>query len=151
MNLQNVQALVEQVAQAVMQLRVTLENHELPGLEAAIVNSQMALKGLEAHPGGVEGLRQLITTFPADAQKQLNDRLEEARSNHQLNSDLIRLGAQRCAVFCGRHLLQRGRCVLHGRRAVAGQVLIQAQGLNVQQRANGDHRLCMQLADAPRR
>ena len=85
MNLQNVQALVEQVAQAVMQLRVTLENHELPGLEAAIVNSQMALKGLEAHPGGVEGLRQLITTFPADAQKQLNDRLEEARSNHQLN------------------------------------------------------------------
>jgi len=99
MNLQNVQALVEQVAQAVMQLRVTLENHELPGLEAAIVNSQMALKGLEAHPGGVEGLRQLITTFPADAQKQLNDRLEEARSNHQLNSDLIRLAMQRNAAL----------------------------------------------------
>ena len=99
MNLQNVQALVEQVAQAVMQLRVTLENHELPGLEAAIVNSQMALKGLEAHSGGVEGLRQLITTFPADAQKQLNDRLEEARSNHQLNSDLIRLAMQRNAAL----------------------------------------------------
>ena len=99
MNLQNVQALVEQVAQAVMQLRVTLENNELPGLEAAIVNSQMALKGLEAHPGGVEGLRQLITTFPADAQKQLNDRLEEARSNHQLNSDLIRLAMQRNAAL----------------------------------------------------
>ena len=99
MNLQNVQALVEQVAQAVMQLRVTLENHELPGLEAAIVNSQMALKGLEAHTGGVEGLRQLITTFPADAQKQLNDRLEEARSNHQLNSDLIRLAMQRNAAL----------------------------------------------------
>ena len=99
MNLQNVQALVEQVAQAVMQLRVTLENHELPGLEAAIVNSQMALKGLEAHPGGVEGLRQLIATFPEAQQQELNSRLEQARTDHQLNSDLIRLAMQRNAAL----------------------------------------------------
>ena len=45
MNLQNVQALVEQVAQAVMQLRVTLENHELPGLEAAIEGARGTPRG----------------------------------------------------------------------------------------------------------
>ena len=56
--------LVEQVANAVAELRTTLEKHELPGLETAILNSQMALKALEDHPGGVEGLRQLIATFP---------------------------------------------------------------------------------------
>lgn len=39
--------LVEQVAQAVAQLRSTLEKHELPGLEAAILNTQMALQALD--------------------------------------------------------------------------------------------------------
>ena len=34
----------EQVAQAVHELKVTLENHALPNLETAILNSQMALK-----------------------------------------------------------------------------------------------------------
>ena len=35
MNFENVHSLVEQVAQAVSELRVTLENHALPGLEEA--------------------------------------------------------------------------------------------------------------------
>ena len=77
--------LVEQVANAVAELRTTLEKHELPGLETAILNTQMALKALEDHPGGVEGLRQLIANLPDDQQKQLNSRLEQARSDHQLN------------------------------------------------------------------
>ncbi len=46
MTFESTHALVEQVAQAVHELRITLENHALPGLEAAILNSQMALKGL---------------------------------------------------------------------------------------------------------
>ena len=83
MTFETTHALVEQVAQAVQELRITLETHELPGLEAAIVNSQMALKGLENHPGGVDGLKQLITTYPQEQQKQLNDRLAQARSDHQ--------------------------------------------------------------------
>lgn len=91
--------LVEQVAQAVAQLRSTLEKHELPGLEAAILNTQTALQALEKHPGGVEGLRQLIATFPADTQKQLNDRLAQARLDHQINADLIRLALQRNAAL----------------------------------------------------
>ena len=95
MTFESTHALVEQVAQAVHELRITLETHELPGLEAAIVNSQMALKGLENHPGGVDGLKQLIATYTPEQQTQLNERLAQARSDHQLNSDLIRLAMQR--------------------------------------------------------
>ena len=99
MTFESTHALVEEVAQAVHALRITLENHELPGLEEAILNSQMALKALEDHPGGVEGLRQLIATLSEDEQTQLNTRLEQARADHQLNADLIRLAMQRNAAL----------------------------------------------------
>ena len=99
MTFEHAHNLVEQVAKAVAELRTTLENHALPGLETAILNSQMALKALENHPGGVEGLRQLIATLPDEQQKQLNSRLEQARSDHQLNSDQIRLAMQRNAAL----------------------------------------------------
>lgn len=99
MSFQHAHNLVEQVAIAVAELRTTLENHALPGLETAILNSQMALKALENHPGGVEGLRQLIATLSEDEQAQLNARLEQARADHQLNADLIRLAMQRNAAL----------------------------------------------------
>jgi hypothetical protein len=99
MTFESTHALVEEVAQAVHALRMTLENHELPGLEAAILNSQMALKGLENHPGGVDGLKQLIATYTEEQQKQLNDRLAQARSDHQLNTELLRLAMQRNAAL----------------------------------------------------
>jgi len=99
MTFESTQALVEEVAQAVHALRTTLENHELPGLEAAILNSQMALKGLENHPGGVEGLKQLIASYPEAQQKELHDRLAQARADHQLNSELLRLAMQRNAAL----------------------------------------------------
>ncbi|MFY8191821.1 MAG: hypothetical protein ACOVKF_01650 [Limnohabitans sp.] len=99
MTFERAHALVEQVSNAVAELRTTLEKHELPGLETAILNSQMALKALEDHPGGVEGLRQLIATFPEAQQLELNTRLEHARTDHQLNSDLIRLAMQRNAAL----------------------------------------------------
>jgi hypothetical protein len=99
MTFERAHALVEQVSNAVAELRTTLEKHELPGLETAILNSQMALKALEDHPGGVEGLRQLIATFPEAKQQELNTRLEQARADHQLNSDLIRLAMQRNAAL----------------------------------------------------
>jgi hypothetical protein len=99
MTFERAHALVEQVSNAVAELRTTLEKHELPGLETAILNSQMALKALEDHPGGVEGLRQLIATFPEAQQQELNSRLEQARTDHQLNSDLIRLAMQRNAAL----------------------------------------------------
>ncbi len=99
MTFESTHALVEEVAQAVHALRITLENHELPGLEAAILNSQMALKGLENHPGGVDGLKQLIATYSEAQQKQLNDRLAQARADHQLNSELLRLAMQRNAAL----------------------------------------------------
>jgi hypothetical protein len=99
MTFERAHALVEQVSNAVAELRTTLEKHELPGLETAILNSQMALKALEDHPGGVEGLRQLIATFPEAQQQELNTRLEQARTDHQLNSDLIRLAMQRNAAL----------------------------------------------------
>jgi len=99
MSFESTHALVEEVAQAVHALRITIENHELPGLEAAILNSQMALKGLENHPGGVEGLKQLIATYSEAQQKELNDRLAQARADHQLNSELLRLAMQRNAAL----------------------------------------------------
>ena len=99
MTFESTHALVEQVAQAVSELRITLENHALPGLEAAIVNSQMALKSLENHPGGVDGLKQLIATFTPEQQTQLNDRLAQARSDHQINGELIRLAMHRNAAL----------------------------------------------------
>ncbi len=91
--------LIEQVAQAVHELKVTLENHALPNLETAILNSQMALKSLESHPGGVDGLKQLIASFSEEQQKELNDRLAQARSDHQLNGELLRLAMQRNAAL----------------------------------------------------
>ena len=91
--------LIEQVAQAVHELKVTLENHALPNLETAILNSQMALKSLENHPGGVDGLKQLIASFSEEQQKELNDRLAQARSDHQLNGELLRLAIQRNAAL----------------------------------------------------
>ena len=99
MTFERAHALVEQVSNAVAELRTTLEKHELPGLETAILNSQMALKALENHPGGVEGLRQLIATFPQEQQDQLNTQLTQARTDHQLNSELIRLAMQRNAAL----------------------------------------------------
>ena len=41
MSFEHAHNLVEQVAKAVAELRTTLENHALPGLETAILNSQM--------------------------------------------------------------------------------------------------------------
>ena len=99
MSFQHAHNLVEQVATAVSELRTTLENHALPGLESAILNSQMALKALEDYPGGVEGLRQFIATLPQDEQSQLNTRLTQARDDHQLNTDLIKLAMQRNAAL----------------------------------------------------
>lgn len=99
MSFQHAHNLVEQVATAVSELRTTLENHALPGLEAAILNSQMALKALEDYPGGVEGLRQFIATLPEEEQIQLNTRLTQARDDHQLNTDLIKLAMQRNAAL----------------------------------------------------
>ena len=99
MSFQHAHTLVEQVATAVAELRTTLENHALPGLEAAILNSQMALKALEDYPGGVEGFRQFIATLPEDEQTQLNTRLTQARDDHQLNTDLIKLAMQRNAAL----------------------------------------------------
>ncbi len=99
MSFQHAHNLVEQVATAVSELRTTLENHALPGLESAILNSQMALQALEDYPGGVEGLRQFIASLPEDEQTQLNTRLAQARDDHQLNTDLIKLAMQRNAAL----------------------------------------------------
>ncbi len=99
MSFQHAHNLVEQVATAVAELRTTLENHALPGLEAAILNSPMALKALEDYTGGVEGLRQFIASLPEDEQTQLNTRLAQARDDHQLNTDLIKLAMQRNAAL----------------------------------------------------
>ena len=116
MSFQHAHNLVEQVSKAVAELRTTLENHALPGLETAILNSQMALKALEDHPGGVEGLRQFIATLPEEEQEQLRT----YSFGHAAQCCFTSL---RRTILCGCHLLQRGRCFFLGRWSVAWQVL----------------------------
>ena len=59
----------------------------------------MALKGLENHPVGVDGLKQLIASYTPEEQTQLNSRLAQARADHQLNGELLRLAMQRNAAL----------------------------------------------------
>jgi len=177
MTFESTHALVEQVAQAVHELRITLENHALPGLETAILNSQMALKGLENHPGGVDGLKQLIATFPQEQQKQLNDRLAQARSDHHLNGELIRLAMQRNAALQAYAAQSSAGATYSSEGGVSflggGQLLgkfwsqhfiapVQSSSkpqrthwlsiqLNIEQSPNRNHCLSMQLANTSRR
>lgn len=93
------QAPVEQAAQAVQRLRATLEQNHLPGLEQAVLDTQAALRSLELFPGGIEGLRAAIDQQESSERQRLTGLLAQAKHDHQLNSELIRLAMQRNAAL----------------------------------------------------
>jgi len=93
------QQAVEQVAQAVHRLRTTLEQNHLPELEQAVLDAQAALRSLELFPGGIDGLRASIDQQDSPERERLVDLLAQAKLDHQLNSELIRLAMQRNAAL----------------------------------------------------
>ena len=91
--------LLEKVSQAVAALRQTLEHHTLPNLEAALIETETALQALTRFPGGVEGLRQAMGILPEPLRNQCQILLEQAKQDHQINAELIRLAMQRNAAL----------------------------------------------------
>ena len=91
--------LLGQVAHAVAQLRRTLEQLELPGLEPAVRQAQAALEQLQNFPGGQPALRLAIDSLPAQQRQQAQDQLERARLDHEVNGQLLKAALQRNAAM----------------------------------------------------
>jgi len=91
--------LLAQVAHAVAQLRRTLEQLELPGLEPAVRQAQAALEQLQHYPGGQDALRQAIDNLPDAQRQQAQRQLEQARLDHEVNGELLKAALQRNAAM----------------------------------------------------
>lgn len=91
--------LLAQVAHAVAQLRRTLEQLELPGLEPAVRQAQAALEQLQHYPGGQDALRQAIGNLPDAQRQQAQHQLEQARLDHEVNGELLKAALQRNAAM----------------------------------------------------
>jgi flagellar biosynthesis/type III secretory pathway chaperone len=91
--------LLEQVSTSVGTLRQTLEQHALPNLEAALIETETALQALNRFPGGIAGLRQAMDLLPGELRDRCHQLLEQAKQDHQINAELIRLAMQRNAAL----------------------------------------------------
>jgi len=91
--------LLNEVSQAVSQLRRTLEQLELPGLEPAVRASQMALEKMQSYPGGLEGLRQAIAGLEATHRESALNLLNQARLDHDVNGGLLQAALKRNAAL----------------------------------------------------
>ena len=94
-----VQALLDEVVQAVGSLRQTLEQQRLTELEPVLVQAQFAISKLNAYPGGVVGLRSAIDALPDTSKQQALATLQQARQDYDVNAELIRLAMQRNAAL----------------------------------------------------
>ena len=81
------------------QLRRTLEQLELPGLEPAVRQAQAALEQLQHYPGGQDALRQAIDNLPDAQRHQAQRQLEQARLDHEVNGELLKAALQRNAAM----------------------------------------------------
>ena len=81
------------------QLRRTLEQLELPGLEPAVRQAQAALEQLQHYPGGQDALRQAIDNLPDAQRQQAQRQLEQARLDHEVNGELLKAALQRNAAM----------------------------------------------------
>jgi len=94
-----IHALLDEVVQAVSGLRQLLEQQRLTELEPALVSTQLAVNKLNGYPGGVAGLRSAIDALPDGVREQALEKLEQAKQDHQINAELIRLAMQRNAAL----------------------------------------------------
>jgi len=93
------QAFLNKIAGAVLDLRSALEANDMDRLPAALDLTNVALDAINQYPGGAEQLKLDIGQFPEDQKKSLMSLLDEASVNHQINGDLIRLAMQRSAAM----------------------------------------------------
>ena len=87
----SIQSQVDQVANAVSFLRNTLENNRIDDLTDALAKAQAALDQMNAYPGGVEQLRKDITALEQPLRQEIEDKLQKAGVDHQINGELIKV------------------------------------------------------------
>lgn len=95
----SIQSQVDQVANAVSFLRNTLENNRIDDLTDALAKAQAALDQMNAYPGGVEQLRKDITALEQPLRQEIEDKLQKAGVDHQINGELIKLAMQKNAAL----------------------------------------------------
>ena len=95
----SIQSQVDQVANAVSFLRNTLENNRIDDLTDALAKAQAALDQMNAYPGGVEQLRKDITALEHPLRQEIEDKLQKAGVDHQINGELIKLAMQKNAAL----------------------------------------------------
>jgi hypothetical protein len=91
--------LLSALAQSVAALRKVLESHELTALELVLAEVQSYLDKVNGFPGGTQGLQQAIEQLPEPTRSETQQLLEQAKLDHQINSQLIRLAMQRNAAL----------------------------------------------------
>lgn len=95
----SIQSQVDQVANAVSFLRDTLENNRIDDLTDALARAQASLDQMNAYPGGVEQLRKDITALEQPLRQEIEDKLQKAGVDHQINGELIKLAMQKNAAL----------------------------------------------------
>jgi hypothetical protein len=91
--------LLSALAQSVAALRKVLESHELTALEPVLAEVQSYLDKVNGFPGGTQGLQQAIEQLPEPTRSETQQLLAQAKLDHQINSQLIRLAMQRNAAL----------------------------------------------------
>jgi flagellar biosynthesis/type III secretory pathway chaperone len=99
MSFDGMNAFLQKIAGAVLDLRSALEANDMDRLPAALDLTNVALDAINQYPGGAEKLKADIGRFPEDQKQMLMSLLDEASVNHQINGELIRLAMQRSAAM----------------------------------------------------
>ena len=99
MSFDGMNAFLQKIAGAILDLRAALEANDMDRLPAALDLTNVALDAINQYPGGAEKLKADIVRFPEDQKWILMSLLDEASVNHQINGDLIRLAMQRSAAM----------------------------------------------------
>lgn len=96
---QGIAELARKVADSVALLKQTLEKNQLEALEAAIAQVQVAMDALGAFPGGSDALVLAIDQLPAEQRAQARSLLQQAKLDHEVSGQLIRMAQQRNAAL----------------------------------------------------
>jgi flagellar biosynthesis/type III secretory pathway chaperone len=94
-----IQTQVNQVAQAVSFLRAVLEEDRMDDLADALAKAQAALDQMNSYPGGVEQLKKDISLLEEHLKTEIEDKLQKAGVDHQINGELIKLAMQKNAAL----------------------------------------------------
>ncbi|MBU3599787.1 hypothetical protein ICN28_04560 [Polynucleobacter sp. 30F-ANTBAC] len=94
-----IQTQVNQVAQAVSFLRAVLEEDRMDDLADALAKAQAALDQMNSYPGGVEQLKKDISLLDEHLKTEIEEKLQKAGVDHQINGELIKLAMQKNAAL----------------------------------------------------